>query len=68
MVPWIIFLLALPLIIGLSLVNSVRMWIRGLVVRHPVLAAHSFLSVSTALWLAWLFDVPVVWAIKWMGR
>ena len=65
MAPWIVLVFVLPFIVAISLVNSLRAWLRAAVVRHPVLAARSFLSVSIALWLAWLFGVPVHWALKW---
>lgn len=64
MVPWIVLILVLPISIFISLLSSVRHAVRRAVVRHPIAAARSFLSVSVALLLAWLFDVPIHWVIR----
>jgi hypothetical protein len=61
---WGLVIIVLPISIFISLLASVRHAVRDTVVRHPVAAARTFLSVSVALLLGWLFDVPIEWVIS----
>jgi hypothetical protein len=48
---WGLVIIVLPISIFISLLASVRLSVRDTVVRHPVAAARTFLSVSVALLL-----------------
>ena len=64
--PWLILVLAVMVVIPLSVLGTLRRGARAVVLRHPVAAARSFLSVTMALFLAWLFDVPIDWVIEFV--
>lgn len=61
--PWLILIVAAMVILPLTVLGAVRQAARAAVLRHPVAAARSFLSVSIALFLGWFFNVPIDWVL-----
>lgn len=65
---WAIWLVVFPIGLAISLIRGIRYSLRSLLLRQPRASANTFISIVIALMLAWIFDVPIEWAINFLKK